>query len=295
MTNLHLEPLGNGLQIYVTDSYHFSTDTILLANFSQPTGRRKCADLGTGCGTIPLLWLRENPNLDIAAVEIQNDACALACKSVEFNGVGQNLTIINADLKDLRGRLPFGAFDLVACNPPYKRGGAGIQNPENALTVARHETECTLDDICEAASKLLQFGGRFCIYNGILFLEDEKSTGYLYSIDAQTLEIIPLSRHTGGTYRFSDQSREIWTGNAVIENDTTLTDNNVSVDADHYLLRDENGNPLCNVDFHFSTEMVIQPSVPVYYRIRRASSAIWGWAGHEFAKEVTNTVSTPCI
>ena len=105
--------------------------------------------------------------------------------------------------------------------------------------------------------------------------------------DAQTLEIIPLSRHTGGTYRFSDQSREIWTGNAVIENDTTLTDNNVSVDADHYLLRDENGNPLCNVDFHFSTEMVIQPSVPVYYRIRRASSAIWGWAGHEFAKEVT--------
>jgi len=39
-------------------------------------------------------------------------------------------------------------------------------------------------------------GGRFCIYNGTLFLEDEKSTGYLYSIDAQTLEIRQLN---GGT------------------------------------------------------------------------------------------------
>ena len=194
MTNLHLEPLGNGLQIYVTDSYHFSTDTILLANFSQPTGRRKCADLGTGCGTIPLLWLRENPNLDIAAVEIQNDACALACKSVEFNGVGQNLTIINADLKDLRGRLPFGAFDLVACNPPYKRGGAGIQNPENALTVARHETECTLDDICEAASKLLQFGGRFCICQRPERLADVMESMRRFDIEPKRLRLVQQRR-----------------------------------------------------------------------------------------------------
>ena len=129
-------------------SYHFSTDTILLAHFSLPSGKKRCADLGTGCGTIPLLWLRENPNLDIAAVEIQNEACELACRTVEFNGLEQNLTIFNADLKELKGKLPFGAFDVVACNPPYKRGGSGIQNPANALTVARHETECTLDDIC---------------------------------------------------------------------------------------------------------------------------------------------------
>lgn len=40
MTNLHLEPLGGGLQIYVSDSYHFSTDTILLAHFSLPSGKR---------------------------------------------------------------------------------------------------------------------------------------------------------------------------------------------------------------------------------------------------------------
>ncbi len=190
MTNLHLEPLGRGLQIYVSDSYHFSTDTILLAHFSLPSGKKRCADLGTGCGTIPLLWLRENPNLDIAAVEIQNEACELARRTVEFNGLEQYLTIFNTDLKQLRGTLPFGAFDMVACNPPYKRGGSGIQNPENALTVARHETECTLDDICEAASNLLQFGGKFCLCQRPERLADVMESMRRFDLEPKRLRMV---------------------------------------------------------------------------------------------------------
>ena len=162
MNNIHLEPLGGGLEIYVSDSYRFSTDTILLANFSQPKGKKKCVDLGTGCGTIPLLWLRENRQLEIAAVEIQENACSLARDSVNHNSLSQ-LTVHNADLKELKGVLPFGYYDLVACNPPYKLGGSGIKNPESSKLIARHETECTLEDICESSSHLLQFGGRFCV------------------------------------------------------------------------------------------------------------------------------------
>jgi tRNA1(Val) A37 N6-methylase TrmN6 len=56
MKNIHLEPLGSGIEIYVSQSYHFSTDTILLADFSMPKNGKKCADLGTGCGTIPTLY-----------------------------------------------------------------------------------------------------------------------------------------------------------------------------------------------------------------------------------------------
>ena len=162
MNNIHLEPLGGGLEIYVSESYRFSTDTILLANFSQPKGRKKCVDLGTGCGTIPLIWLRENKQLEIAAVDIQENACKLAQDSISRNDLIQ-MTVYNADLKELKGVLPFGYYDLVACNPPYKLGGSGIKNPESAKLIARHETECTLDDICGSASRLLQFGGRFCI------------------------------------------------------------------------------------------------------------------------------------
>ena len=163
MNNIHLEPLGNGVKIYVSESYHFSTDTILLADFSKPKAYKKCADLGTGCGTIPLLWLKGDKSLKIDAVELQQNACKLAEKSVELNGFADNMKIINADLRELNGILPLGCYDLVVCNPPYKLGGSGIKNPESAKLIARHESESTLDDICKTASKLLQFGGRFCV------------------------------------------------------------------------------------------------------------------------------------
>ena len=190
MNNIHLEPLGNGIEIYVSDSYHFSTDTILLADFSLPKGRKKCAELGTGCGTIPFLWLRHNRYLEIDAVEIQRDACALAQKSVEYNNLGDKINIVNADLKELKRILPFGCYDLVVCNPPYKIGGGGITNPESAKQIARHETECTLDDICFSASKLLQFGGSFCICQRPERLADVMESMRKFSIEPKTLRFV---------------------------------------------------------------------------------------------------------
>ena len=163
MKDTHIEPLGNGVKIYVSKSYHFSTDTILLADFSMPKSGKKCVDLGTGCGTIPLLWLKRDRSISVDAVELQKSACELAEKSVELNGFADNMRVINSDLRELRGTLGFGCYDVVACNPPYKQGGTGIKNPESAQLIARHESECTLGDICAAASKLLQFGGRFCV------------------------------------------------------------------------------------------------------------------------------------
>lgn len=190
MQNIHLEPLGNGLSIYVSDSYHFSTDTILLAEFSKQQGRKKCVELGTGCATIPLLWYKHNQHLDITAIEIQNDACTLAQKSVDYNNLGDNIKIINADLKDLKGKLNFGYYDLVACNPPYKLGGSGITNPQDSKLIARHETECTLDDICESASKLLQFGGKFCICQRPERLADVMESMRKFSIEPKTLRLV---------------------------------------------------------------------------------------------------------
>lgn len=190
MKNIHLEPLGNGIQIYVSDSYHFSTDTILLADFAKPQGRKKCVELGTGCGTIPLLWCRHNKGLDITAVEIQKNACELAQKSVELNGLSDNIKIVNADLKELKGILPLGYFDVVVCNPPYKISGGGITNSDGSKLIARHESECTLDDICKTASELLQFGGRFCICQRPERLADVMESMRKFSIEPKMLRLV---------------------------------------------------------------------------------------------------------
>lgn len=190
MQNIHLEPLGNGVSVYVTDSYRFSTDTILLANFSEPKGKKKCAELGTGCATIPLLWCRHNKNLDITAVEIQEDACLLAQKSVDLNNLNDNINILNADLKELNGKVVFGSYELVVCNPPYKIVGGGITNQHSARKIARHETQCTLDDICKSASRLLQFGGKFCICQRPERLADVMESMRNFGIEPKTLRMV---------------------------------------------------------------------------------------------------------
>ena len=159
----HIEPLGNGISVIVSNENKFSTDTILLAHFSSPKKHERVLELGSGCGAISLIWCRNDPPVHVTSVEIQKEAADMMIRSVEENDLSDRITVINADLRHLDGLVEYGSYDMVAMNPPYKIGGGGILNPEKHKQIARHETECTLDDITSAASKLLRFGGRFCI------------------------------------------------------------------------------------------------------------------------------------
>ena len=95
-------------------------------------------------------------------IEISEEAVELAQKTAE-EFAKDSFTPINADIKNLKGVLPFGEFELVTCNPPYKAKGAGIKSAGERDIVARHETMCTLEDVISAASRLLKSSGRLCI------------------------------------------------------------------------------------------------------------------------------------
>lgn len=163
MTAEQFEPLSRGVSVIVSKTHRFNTDTILLAAFSRPKRGEVCADFGTGCGAIPLIWCARAEPERIYAVEIQEDACGLLRRSAEHNGMGETIRVVNADIKSLRGNgpVPHG-LDLVACNPPYKPDGTGIPNSEEGERIARHEVACSFADIAGAAARLLRWGGRFC-------------------------------------------------------------------------------------------------------------------------------------
>ena len=158
-----IEYLGNNINVITSKEHHFSTDTILLANFSAPKNRDNVVELGSGCGTIPFLWCKKDTPKNIVAVEIQEIATDMIKRSIALNSLEERVTVINRDLKKLKGHLPFGHFDLVVCNPPYKISGGGMLNPNEKHKIARHEVLCTIDDITKTASSLLRFGGRFCL------------------------------------------------------------------------------------------------------------------------------------
>lgn len=157
-----LDPLGSEMKIVVSDSHTFGTDAVLLSQFAQIKRKDIAVDMGTGCGIIPLIWCKGQTNR-IFALDIQEKAVSQLEKSIEFNALGERITALNADLRNLKGVLEYGAFDLVTMNPPYKRVGTGIESVSQAEKIARHEVMCNIDDAVSAAAKLLKFGGRFCM------------------------------------------------------------------------------------------------------------------------------------
>ena len=52
-------------------------------------------------------------------------------------------------------------FDVCACNPPYFT--AGPQSTDAGRATARHETDCTLEDVCACGFRLLKDGGKLSL------------------------------------------------------------------------------------------------------------------------------------
>lgn len=183
------EPLGKGFFVNVSPHHTFGTDAVLLSYFSNPKVKDKLIDLGTGCGIIPLIMLREGKLISAVGVDISKEATDLAKKTVEE----LNLTkfkIINSNLKDLKGKLDFGCNTLVTCNPPYKAQGAGLKNPDRVESVARHEVECTLEDIVAVSAKLLQTSGRLCMCHRPERLSELMSLMSKYKIEPKRLRLV---------------------------------------------------------------------------------------------------------
>lgn len=160
-----VENLGGGVELLISDNYGFGTDALLLADFADPHRNDRCMDLGTGCGIIPMIWYRNGVRGDLYGLDIQEAAISQFRRSLERNGNPETIHPIAADLCRLPNDLPLGTFRTVTMNPPYKVDGTGILSSSRADQIARHETACTLEDICNAARRLLTFGGKFCLCN----------------------------------------------------------------------------------------------------------------------------------
>lgn len=160
MEHLRWERLGNGCGVWTAKSCGFTTDTLLLAAFSQPKPGEACADLGTGCGTIPLLWRARGKPGSVLAVELREEAAELAARSVRENGFSE-IQVVRGDVRDYRNVLPRQALDLAACNPPYYPLGSGAAGSGGRRT-ARCDETLSLEELAQAAVWSLRWGGRLC-------------------------------------------------------------------------------------------------------------------------------------
>ena len=97
----------------------------------------------------------------ITAFEIQDEVADMARRSVLYNALEDRIQIIAEDLRNAFSHLNKSSVDVVVTNPPYVAGGGGLVNPKDVKAIARHEIQCTLEDVVRTAAQLLKPGGSF--------------------------------------------------------------------------------------------------------------------------------------
>lgn len=160
LTNLDekIRSLGSGIKIIISNKISFTTDSVLLADFSSSAAKSKVLEIGSGCGIIPLLWCKNQEIGKITAVEIQKPAFDLMVKSIHLNGLEKKIFPINKDIKTLSQNSEFiGAFDSVVCNPPYLSSEKPCKISER--TISRHEKTINIEEIIKLSYLFLNNGG----------------------------------------------------------------------------------------------------------------------------------------
>ncbi len=142
--------------------YRFSLDALLLADFARLPSQAVVADLGTGCGVIPLVLARRNPTARFVGFESNPEMAALACENVSGNGLEGQVEIVSDDILNIRPRFPVSSFDAVISNPPFRSACTGKTSPLAGRDTARHESTAGLSVFLAAAKYLVKPGGRIC-------------------------------------------------------------------------------------------------------------------------------------
>lgn len=171
------------------DVFSFSTDALLLGDFTKVRNKDKVMDLCSGNGIIPLL-LAHKSQASIEAIEIQEALVDMAKRTISHNQLEDQISINQMDLKNVSTSYPPSTFDVVTVNPPYFKENQQIQHQKEAHKIARHEIYCTLDDVLKASKHLLKQGGKLAMVHRAERLMDVLSAFRQYKIEPKRLRMV---------------------------------------------------------------------------------------------------------
>ena len=160
-----LEELGRGglRIIQKRRGFRFGTDSILLADFACVRGAARGGDFGTGSAILPLLMSDNAPRATFDAWEIQPEIADMAARCVAMNGLDARIHVRTGDARAAMRDVGHGTLDMVVCNPPYYRGGTGDVSQDETARIARHGAPGLVEELIQAAGKVVRFGGRVCM------------------------------------------------------------------------------------------------------------------------------------
>ena len=146
-------------------------ETILTTQTDDP---QRLLELGTGSGVIATILAVHQPEWDITATDLSEDALAVAQKNAETHACAAQIKFLSGDLfEPIKTIGPNGEthFDWIVCNPPYvKKTESDSLSPD----VRDYEPEIALfagDDGLAVIRRLIAEAPAYLAPNGKLILE----------------------------------------------------------------------------------------------------------------------------
>lgn len=182
--------VGSLRLIQKKNGFKFGTDAVLLSDFAKALPSKRTLDLCTGSGIVPILLSAKTAAPEIHALEIQHDIADMARRSVELNGLEERIFVKEGNLCDGFSIYKKRSFDVITCNPPYMRAGAGILNKNDSKIISRHEVMCSLEDIISVSSGLLTLGGHLVMVHRPSRLSDIISLMRRYKTEPKRIRFV---------------------------------------------------------------------------------------------------------
>ena len=145
------------------NGYRFSIDPVLLAHYVCLKKEEVLLDLGAGCGVLGLILLYrvEKSIQQLTAFELQQGLAELAEKNVISNSLQHRMNVVKGDLRSMETFFSAESFSTVVCNPPFYLPGSGRKTVNEEALIARHQVQCSLEEIVAAAAFVLKNRGIF--------------------------------------------------------------------------------------------------------------------------------------
>lgn len=170
--------------------FAFGMDAVLLSGFAGAARGDRVLDLGTGTGILPLLMSVKTEAEHFVGLELQPESADMARRSVRMNGLEKRIEIVTGDIREAGALFAAASFDVITSNPPYMTNRHGLQNPNDALAIARHEVCCSLEDLATATEKLLRCGGHFYLVHRPFRLAEIMCTMCAHHLEPKRMRLV---------------------------------------------------------------------------------------------------------